>query len=113
MRCPRCLKPVDDEGNCVDPHCGYRVKRNSLRPFWTIFAGVGLVHLALVGRFGFPPVEQPIPRGFWLFVAICWLFVNSAASILLYVAYVYAFELEPAEFHAWLRRLKKALRPIT
>lgn len=88
-RCPRCLKPVDEDRNCLDSHCSYRIRRDALRPFWTIFALVGMAHLALVLRIGVPAVEHPIPAGFWIFVAVCWLFVNTAATVLLYVPYVF------------------------
>jgi len=109
-RCPRCLQPVDDERTCVDPHCGYRAVRDSLWPLWTIFALVGLVHLALVVRFGIPAVDPPASVGYWLFVAVCWLFVNGAATILLYAAYVFVYELRTGEFRHWLASAKRALR---
>ena len=111
-RCPRCLKPVDEDCNCLDPQCSYRMKRDSLRPFWIIFALVGLAHLALLLQIGVPAVDQPIPIGFWLFVGVCWLFVNTAATVLLYVPYVFAFELHPEEYAAWLERGKRAVRAI-
>jgi hypothetical protein len=111
-RCPRCLKPVTDERVCVDPHCGYRPKRNYLRPFWTLFAIIGFVHLSLMWRFGVPAVEHPIPVGYWFFVGICWLFINSAATVLIYVPYIFAFELAPEEYGHWLAWAKKAVRPI-
>lgn len=113
MRCPRCLNPVDDEGYCVDARCGYGAKRNSLRPFWRMFVLVGLVHLALVWRFGIPGVQDRTAIGFWLFVAICWLFVNSAATVVLYAAYVFAYELHPGEYRQWLAGAKRTVRPIS
>jgi hypothetical protein len=109
-RCPRCLKPVDEDRKCLDAHCSYRMQRDSLRPFWTIFTLVGIAHLALVIRIGLPAVEHPIPVGFWLFVAVCWLFVNAAASVLLYVPYVFAFELDPDEYGEWLSWAKRSVR---
>jgi hypothetical protein len=108
-RCPRCLKPVDEERNCLDSQCSYRMRRDSLRPLWMIFVLVGLVHLALVRRFGIPAVEHPVPTGFWLFVAVCWLFVNGAATILLYVPYVFVFELHPDGYAAWLAGAKRTV----
>lgn len=112
-RCPRCLQPVDDETKCLDPHCGYRAVRNGLRPFWAIFALVGLAHLALVAHFGIPAVERPIPVGYWLFVAVCWLFVNGAATVLLYTGWVFACELHAGESQHWLAWARRALRPIS
>jgi hypothetical protein len=103
-RCPRCLKPVDEEQNCVDAHCGYRVEGSSLRPLVMIFVLVGMVHLALVWRIGVPGMEPSAPAMYWFFVGLCWLFVNGAATIAIYAAYVRAFELEPDEYAAWLRR---------
>lgn len=47
-RCPRCLKPVDEERNCVDAHCRDRVEGSSLRPLLINFCAVGVVHLALL-----------------------------------------------------------------
>jgi chromate transport protein ChrA len=111
-RCPRCLQPVDDERNCVDPRCGYRAVRDGLRPFWMIFAVVGLVHAALVWRFGIPAVDDPTAVGFRLFVGVCWLFVNGAASILLFAAYVFAYELRDGEGRHWLTPAKQTMRPI-
>jgi hypothetical protein len=105
-RCPRCLKPVDEDRKCLDSHCSYRMQRDSLRPFWTIFTLVGIAHLGLVLRIGVPAVEPPVPLGYWLFVAVCWLFVNTAATVLLYVPYVFAYELHPDEYAAWLRAAK-------
>jgi hypothetical protein len=109
-RCPRCLKPVDEDRKCLDRRCDYRMQSDSLRPFWTIFTLVGMAHLALVLRIGVPAVEQPIPIGYWLFVAVCWLFVNAAVSVVLYVPYVFAYELHPDEYAAWLERAKGAVR---
>jgi hypothetical protein len=111
-RCPRCLKPVDEASNCLDVHCSYRMKRDALRPFWTIFALVGIVHLALVYDIGVPAVAPPIPLGFWLFVAVCWVFVNTAATVLLYVPYVFAYELHPDEYAAWLKWAKHTVRAV-
>jgi len=111
-RCPRCLKPVDEDRKCVDIRCADRVEGSSLRPLWTIFALVGLVHLALVWRLGVPAVSSPAPLMYWFFVGVCWLFVNSAATIALYAAYVFAFELEAGEFAAWLKRGISMLRAI-
>jgi hypothetical protein len=111
-RCPRCLKPVDEDRKCLDAHCDYRMQRDSLRPFWTIFTLVGIAHLALAMRVGVPAVEHPIPLGFWLFVAVCWLFVNTAAAVLLYVPYVFAYELHPDEYAAWFRQARHAARAI-
>jgi hypothetical protein len=111
-RCPRCLNPVAEDRKCLDSHCDYRVKRDSLRPFWTIFTLVGIAHLALLLRIGVPAVEHPIPAGFWLFVAVCWLFVNTAATVLLYVPYVFAYELHPDEYAAWLQWAKRVGRPM-
>lgn len=112
-RCPRCLQPVDDERTCVDSHCGYRVVRDSLRPLWTIFALVAVAHAALIVRCGIPAVEHPAPVGYWLFVAVCCLFVNGAATVLLYAAYVFACQLHAGESRHWLASAKKALRPIS
>jgi len=109
-RCPRCLQPVDEDRNCLDAHCGYPMKRHALRPFWTIFSLVGLAHLTLVLRIGVPPVERPIPAGFWMFVAVCWLFVNTAATVLIYVPYVFAYELHPDEYAAWLEWARRTVR---
>jgi hypothetical protein len=109
-RCPRCLKPVDEDRKCLDAHCDYRMRRDSLRPFWTIFTLVGIAHLALVLHIGVPAMERPIPLGFWLFVAVCWLFVNTAATVLLYVPYVFAYELHPDEYAAWLQAAKRTMR---
>lgn len=109
-RCPRCLNPVDEDRNCLDTRCSYRMRRDSLRPFWTIFTLVGLAHLALMLRIGVPAVDQPIPVGFWLFVAVCWLFVNTAATVLLYVPYVFAYELHPDEYAAWLQCARRTVR---
>jgi hypothetical protein len=111
-RCPRCLKPVDEERKCLDRQCDYRMKSDSLRPFWTIFTLVGIAHLALMLEFGVPAVEHPIPAGFWLFVAVCWLFVNTAATVVLYVPYVFAYELHPDEYAAWLAWAKRTARAI-
>lgn len=63
-------------------------------------------------RFGVPVVEHPAPVVLWLFVALCCLFVNSAATIAIYAAYVFAFELEPNEYAAWLRRGLGVIRAI-
>ncbi|HTW48483.1 MAG TPA: hypothetical protein VMD92_11060 [Acidobacteriaceae bacterium] len=109
-RCPRCLQPVDDDRKCLDTECGYRMKRDSLRPFWTIFTLVGMAHLALLFEIGVPTVEPPVPLGFWLFVAVCWLFVNTLAAVVLYVPYVFAYELHPDEYAAWLQSAKRAVR---
>jgi len=109
-RCPRCLKPVDEDRNCLDSHCSYRTRRDAMRPFWTIFTLVGLAHLSLVLRIGVPAVEHPISAGFWMFVAACWLFVNTAATVLLYVPYVFAYELHPDEYAAWLEWAKRSVR---
>jgi hypothetical protein len=109
-RCPRCLKPVDEDLNCLDPHCDYRMRRDSLRPFWTIFTLVGIAHLALVLRIGVPATDSPIPMMFWLFVATCWLFVNTAVTVVLYVPYVFAYELHPDEYAAWLHWAKRTVR---
>jgi hypothetical protein len=111
-RCPRCLKPVDEERKCVDARCSDRVEGSSLRPLWMIFALVGMVHLALVWRVGVPAVEPPVPVVYWFFVALCWLFVNSAVTIAIYAAYVFAFELEAREFVAWMKRALEMLRAI-
>jgi hypothetical protein len=111
-KCPRCLNPVDDDCHCLDPHCGYRTRRDSLRPFWIIFGAVGLVHLVLLTRLGLPHVDQPAPLAFWLFAATCWLFVNTAVTVLLYVPYVFAFELEPDEYQEWITGAQALLRSI-
>jgi hypothetical protein len=102
-RCPRCLNPVDEDRKCLDTHCDYRMRRDSLRSFWNIFTLVGIAHLALVLKVGVPAVEHPIPMGFRLFVAVCWLFVNMAGTALLYVPYVFAYELHPDEYATWLQ----------
>jgi hypothetical protein len=94
-RCPRCLNPLDDERNCVDARCGYRVKGSSMRPLWMIFAIAGVAHFGLAWRIGVPAVPPPVPAMYWFFVGVCWLFVNSAATIAIYAAYVFAFEREP------------------
>lgn len=109
-RCPRCLKPVDEERSCVDSHCSDRVQGSSLRPLAMTFALVGLVHLALVWKIGTPAVEPPVPAMFWFFVAVCWLFVNSATTIALYAACVFAFERDTRAFTAWATRAIDMLR---
>ena len=109
-RCPRCLNPVDEDYKCLDSRCSYRMRRDSLRSFWIIFAGVGLVHLALVLRIGLPVVGPPVPATFWLFAAVCWLFVNTAATVLLYGAYVFGYELHAQEYAAWLEWTKRMAR---
>jgi hypothetical protein len=109
-RCPRCLRPADEDRKCLDPQCDYRMRRDSLRPFWTIFTLAGIVHLGLLLRIGVPAVDPPIPLGYWLFVAVCWLFVNTAVAVVLYVPYVFAYELHPDEYAGWLERAKNAVR---
>lgn len=111
-RCPRCLNPMDDERKCVDARCGDRVVGSSSRMLWTIFALVGMAHLALMVRIGVPVVERPVPIAFWLFVALCWLFVNSAVTIAIYAAYVFAFEAQAGEFRLWAKRGVEILRAI-
>jgi len=111
-RCPRCLNPMDENRNCIDARCADRVEGSSLRPLSAIFALVGIPHLALFWRLGVPGAEPSMPAMFWFFVAVCWLFVNSAATIAIYAAYVLAFELDPPEFTAWLRRGVAILRAI-
>jgi hypothetical protein len=75
-----------------------------------IFAVVGMVHLALAWRIGTPAVEPPVPAMFWFFVGVCWLFVNSAATIAIYAAYVFAFERDTHAFAAWAKRAIDLLR---
>jgi len=111
-RCPRCLKPLDEDRNCIDTHCAYRVEGSSLRPLLAIFTLVGLAHLGLVWRFGVPAVDQPAPAMYWFFVAVCWLFVNSTVTVAIYAAWVFAFELEMDEYAAWLRRGMALLRAM-
>jgi len=77
-----------------------------------IFALVGMIHLALVWRLGVPGVVSPVPAMFWFFVALCWLFVNTAVTIALYAAYVFAFEAEAGEFVLWVKRAMEILRAI-
>ena len=109
-RCPRCLNPMDDERKCVDAGCVYRVEGSSLGPLWAIFVLVGIAHLALVWRFGVPVMEPPAPVMYWCFVAVCWLCVNSAATVAIYAAYVFSFELDAREFVAWAKRAVEMLR---
>jgi hypothetical protein len=111
-RCPRCLKPVAEDRKCVDIRCGYRLKGSSSRPLGTIFVLVGIVHLVLLWRVGVPRVDPPVPATYWLFIGLCCLFINSAATIMIYAGYVFAFEMERDEFAAWLKHGLSVLQAI-
>jgi hypothetical protein len=111
-KCPRCLKPIDDDRNCVDARCNYQVEGSSVRPLSAIFSLAGMLHLALFWRIGVPIANPPDSAAFWFFVGLCWLLVNSVLTIALYAAYVFAFERESGEFLRWLRRARTNLQSI-
>lgn len=84
----------------------------SLRAFRVIFGLCAFAHGMRLLRFGVPAVDSPDVLAYWFFVGLCVLFVNCLATAVIYVPYVFAFELEPEEYPAWLRWAKRIGRPI-